>query len=328
MSEWSRTKQHYITRGVAFEAFPWEHMGIYPYQNNQGNVLLETSKGNPVLSVRNYGKGRIVAMSYPERGLLPRVDDPWETGLNYPYWEYMWSLVARSVIWVSDKEPLTYIQDASLTPDGLSIQLNNESNDLVLAVQIIDEFGIIEEEINTLVSEKQTLVDFPINRELNGKNHIVNIQLKGKQGVYDWYSLTFRIDQPAEIVSIENKQSEIPVGENVRSTVVLKSDNPVKGSLTARLYDNYDRLVDEQTQDVSFQGEKTYTTVLRSENILTHLGKSEYFLILTIIKQTIKLKNTSSCKQESGMIMMLPCIISGRTRYPEHGQQQIASLRS
>jgi hypothetical protein len=253
-------------------------MGIYPYQNNQGDVLLETSKGNPVLAVRKYGKGRIVAMSYPERGLLPRVDDPWETGLNYPYWEYMWSLVARSVIWASDKEPLTYIQDASLTPDGLSIQLNNESDDVVVAVQIIDEFGIIEEDINTLVSEKQTQVDFPINRELNGKNHIVNIQLKGKQGVYDWYSLTFHADQTAEIVSVENNKSEIPVGENVRSTIVLKSDNLVKGSLTARLYDNYDRLVDEQTQEVSFQGEKMYSTVLRSENILTHLGKSEYFL--------------------------------------------------
>ncbi|MFH0759732.1 MAG: hypothetical protein V2B15_20760 [Bacteroidota bacterium] len=279
-SEWSRTKQHYITRGVAFEAFPWEHMGIYPYQNNQGDVLLETSQGNPVLAVRTYGKGRIVALAYPERGLLPRVDDPWETGLNYPYWEYMWSLVARSVIWASDREPGTCIQDASRTRNGLGIQLSNGCDDKVVAVQIIDEFGIIEEEMNMLVSEKQTRVDFPINRELNGGNHIANIQLKGKQGVCDWYSLMFQTNRAAEIISVENMEPEIPVGENVRSTIVLKSGHPVKGSLTARLYDNYDRLVDEQSEEVSFQGEKIYSTVLSSENILTHLGRSEYFLYI------------------------------------------------
>ncbi|MFO7671188.1 MAG: hypothetical protein R6W31_16135, partial [Bacteroidales bacterium] len=47
LSGWSLPKEHYITRGVAFEAFPWDHMGIYPYQNNQGEVLLETGKARP-----------------------------------------------------------------------------------------------------------------------------------------------------------------------------------------------------------------------------------------------------------------------------------------
>jgi hypothetical protein len=280
MSEWSPTKQHFITRGVAFEAFPWDHLGIIPYQNNQGEVLLETGKGNPVLAVRKQGKGRIVAMSYPERGLLPRVDDPWLTELHYPYWEYMWSLVARAVIWASDKEPGTYIQEASRTPDGLTIQLKNVIEDVVVAVQIIDEFGMIEEEFDSLVCAKQTQVDFPINRELNGGNHIANIQLKGKQGVFDWYSLMFRTNKAVEIISVENRELEIPIGENVRSSIVLKSDDLVKGTLTARLYDNFDRLVDEQSQEVSFQGEKIYGTVLSSENILTHLGKSEYFLYM------------------------------------------------
>ncbi|MFO7671943.1 MAG: beta-galactosidase trimerization domain-containing protein, partial [Bacteroidales bacterium] len=263
---------------VAFEAFPWDHMGIYPYQNNQGEVLLETGKGNPVLAVKTYGKGRVVAMSYPERGLLPRVDDPWETGLHYPYWEYMWSLVARSVIWASDKEPGTSIQDASRTQEGIHIQLNNVNEDLVVAVQIIDEFGMIEEDITALVGAKKTQVDIPVTRELNGGNHIANVQLKGKQGVYDWYSLVFQTKRAAEIISVENRDPEIPVGENVRSTIVLRSDHLINGTLTARLYDNFDRLVDEQSQEVSFVGEKIYGTVLNSERILTHLGRSEYFL--------------------------------------------------
>jgi len=278
MTEWSETKQHYITRGVVFEAFPWKHMGVYPYQNNHGNVLLETSNGNPVLAVREYGKGRIVAMSYPERGFLPRVDDPWETGLNYPYWEYMWSLVARSVIWASDKEPGTYIQHASRTPDGLKVQLSNVSEDVSVVVQIIDEFGHLEEDINTLISAQQTQADISIDKEFNGGNHIANIQLTGKQGVFDWYSLMFQTERVAEIISVENITPEIPVGEKVQSTVVLNSNANVEGTLTARLYDNYGRLVDENRQDVSFYGEKAYNVVLNSENILTPLGKSEYML--------------------------------------------------
>ena len=110
MTEWSTTKPHYITRGVTFEAFPWGHMGALKYTNNKGEILLKTLNGNPVLAVKQYGKGRVVAMAYPEKGLLPRIDNPWETGLNYPYWEYMWSLVARSVVWASHKESNTSIQ--------------------------------------------------------------------------------------------------------------------------------------------------------------------------------------------------------------------------
>ena len=245
MSEWSPTKEHYITRGVAFKAFPWDHMGIYPYQNHNGDVLLETGKGNPVLAVRKYGEGRIVALSYPERGLLPRVDDPWETGLNYPYWEYMWSLVARSVIWASDRVPDTYIQDAARTPDGISVQLSNVKENAAVAVQITDEFGIVEEDFTTTVKAEQTRAEIPIERALNGGNHIVNIQLKGKKGVYDWYSLMFQTNRISEIVTVENRTPEIPVGEQVKSNVVLNSNGFVEGTLTARLYDNYGRLVDE-----------------------------------------------------------------------------------
>ncbi len=94
---------------------PWEfsHTRIY-----QGEVLIKTEQGNPVMAVSKYGKGRVIALAYPERGLLPRVDNPWGTGLHYPYWEYMWSLLARSVVWASDKEPEVFIENVNKTPDG------------------------------------------------------------------------------------------------------------------------------------------------------------------------------------------------------------------
>jgi len=277
-SVWVTTQSHYITKGVAFDAFPWGHMGVYPYQNISGEVLIKSSDGNPVLAVSNYGKGRVVALAYPERGFLPRVDSPWIDGLNYPYWEYMWSLMARSVVWASDREPETLIEEASRTSGGISIELNKSVEDMSVELKVIDDFGIIEEEITTVLSSGQTKADIKFSKKLVGGKHTVNIRLIGDEGVYDWYSLVFQTPNIAEIISVENKKSEIPVGENVQTSILLKSDELVNGALTSRLYDNYGRLVDEQVQEVSFKGEKSFETTLRSKDILTHLGKTDFIL--------------------------------------------------
>ncbi|GJM30554.1 MAG: hypothetical protein DHS20C17_31890 [Cyclobacteriaceae bacterium] len=277
-TDWSPVKPHYITRGIAFDAFPWGSTGAYPYQNNGGDVLVESTGGNPVLSVKNHGKGRIVAMGYPERGLLPRVNDPWATGLNYPYWEYMWSLVARSVVWAAGKEPENFIREARPGPDGVVIDLENEVQQLTVEVQLLDEFGTIEEEITSPAEKGQSVIELGFSKRLNGGKHILNIRLKGDEGVYDWYSVTFETKKIAKISSVENNQPEIPFGEKVRTTVFIESDQPVDGSLMIRLYDNYGRLADEVVQEISVKGQEKIDVILNSENVLTNLGKSEYFL--------------------------------------------------
>ena len=178
-SKWQPTKTHYITRGVAFEAFPWGHIGVYPYQNVSGEVLIESTGGNPVLAVSNYGKGRVVAMAYTEMGFLPRVDDPWETGLNYPYWEYMWSMVARSVVWASGRERETTIEEVRRTDGGFSVDLAKVLVDLTLKVQVTDDFGIVEEEAFISLKEGQTLLDIKLANKLNEGKHLVKLQLVG-----------------------------------------------------------------------------------------------------------------------------------------------------
>lgn len=277
-SKWEPTTAHYITNGVAFEAFPTGHIGVYPYQNVSGEVLIESTGGNPVLAVSNYGKGRVVAMAYTERGFLPRVDDPWETGLNYPYWEYMWSMVARSVVWASGREPETTIKEVRRTDEGFSVDLANVLTNLNLNFQVTDDFGIVEEETSISLHEGQTTIDIKLVNKLNGGKHLVKIQLAGNEGVHDWHSIVFHTEHSAEIGSVENEQLEIPVGEEVRSTLVLKSDKAVTGTLTSRLYDNYGRLVDENYREVSFEGTKSYETVLNSGNVLTNLARSEFIL--------------------------------------------------
>ena len=158
-------------------------MGVFQYQNIFGEVLVKTEKGNPVMAVSNYGKGRVIAMAYPERGFLPRIDNPWGTGLNYPYWEYMWSLLARSVVWAADKEPEVPIEKVEKTKDGISINLKNNTKDASLSVQVIDDFGTVEEESSVLVKSKQSHVKLTFKNKLNSGGHIANVTLKGEQGV-------------------------------------------------------------------------------------------------------------------------------------------------
>lgn len=288
-SAWSPVKPHYITRGVCFDALPYSYMGVFNYQNNNGEVLIRTQKGNPVLAVSNFGKGRIVALAYPEMGFLPIVKSPWEAGVNYPYWEYIWSLLAKSVVWASHKEPDVSIGKISKTTKGFNVILKNNLIPTSLSVQIFDDFGLLEEESIVKIKPKQTEVSVAIRKKLKGGGHIVNVALQGGKGVYDWYSLLFRTPKMCEIISVNNDKSEIPVGEKVSSTVRLKSDILVKGTLAARLYDNYERLVDENIQEVSFTGEKELKVVLRSENIITNLGRSDYVLYINGIQADHKI---------------------------------------
>lgn len=278
MTKWSPTEAHYITRGVVFEAFPWGHMGALSYQNNSGKVLLETERGNPVLAVKKYGKGRVVAMAYPEKGLLPRIDNPWETGLNYPYWEYMWSLVARSVVWAADRNSETAIENVMQTHKGLAIRLNNILKKSSVNIQVTDEFGMLEKEMSVSVSIGQTMLEIDFDKKLSGGKHLVKLQLKGEEGTYDWYSMQFETDKIAKIASIESESNEMAVGEKVRAKIGISSKSKIKGMLTAHLYDNYGRLVDEQMQEVRFKGDSTFNVTLDSKKILTNLGKLEILL--------------------------------------------------
>ena len=277
-SAWSPVKQHYITNGVCFDALPYSLMGVFNYQNISGKVLVKTEKGNPVLAINNYGKGRIVALAYPESGFLPRVESPWETGVKYPYWEYIWSLLARSVVWASQKEPGVAIEKVNKTADGINVVLKNNIKETSLVFQIVNDFGLVEEESTVSLKPKQENATVAFRNKLNGGGHIVNVSLKSEKGVYDWYSLMFHTPKIATIVSVKSEKLEIPRGEKVYTKVILKAEKSVKGKLTARLYDNYERMVDEQKMEVTFQGEKEMDIVLNSENILTNLGKSDYIL--------------------------------------------------
>lgn len=277
-SQWSDVKEHYITHGIPFNVFPFGKIAVLPSNANNSEVLLKTKNGNPVLAIKKYGKGRVVAMTYLESGLIPMLQNPWGTGLNYPYWEYMWSLLARSVVWAAGKESQTGVKSAHYTEGNLFVDFKNLQEGDSLLASVTDDFGLEEKNITIALNPKQPNVKIRLNNTLHSGKHIANLRLKGKKGIYDWYSTKFSIEATGEITSILIDQDEIQVGKQVRGNVSISAKKPFNGTLIAKLFDNYSRLADMRKIEVNFTGNKDYTFDLNSKNVLSHLGRVEILL--------------------------------------------------
>ena len=91
--KWELGQAHFITEGFPLELLPEGTAGgsFYDYKP-QGDVLIKSGT-NPILAVKNYGKGRVVALAYLEEGFTPQSINPqeskiyWITGsINIHFW--------------------------------------------------------------------------------------------------------------------------------------------------------------------------------------------------------------------------------------------------
>ena len=104
---WRVVKDHPLTRGVPIEALPFEALEVQTYKAAPGaEVLIETETGQPVLAVREAGKGRVVTFGVRCRSLTPYVPDAgarrqWR---SYRYWEVFHDLLARAALWTARRE--------------------------------------------------------------------------------------------------------------------------------------------------------------------------------------------------------------------------------
>ncbi|MFN7994122.1 MAG: beta-galactosidase [Bryobacteraceae bacterium] len=103
---WRRSGDHYITRAIPVESFPFYDLQNFVYRTEaHASVLIETQSGTPILAVREFDKGRVVAFGYRNQGMSWHM--PMEARGHFvdPYWEYFYALLCRSIIWASVREP-------------------------------------------------------------------------------------------------------------------------------------------------------------------------------------------------------------------------------
>jgi hypothetical protein len=105
-SPWRRRGEHYITRAVPVESFPFQFIEHHPARLKPGSeALIESESGTPVMALRTEGQGRVIGFGY--RGIGVSWHMPMEARWHAVdvYWEYFYSLLCRALIYAARREP-------------------------------------------------------------------------------------------------------------------------------------------------------------------------------------------------------------------------------
>ncbi len=102
--------------GVPFEAFPYPALQHFRYELGPKSTALATGvDGAPVIAVKQYGQGRVVALGYNAWNLWP--DLAARRGeVTENFWEYLCTMLMRSLVWAAKKEP--QVQVHAVTPSA------------------------------------------------------------------------------------------------------------------------------------------------------------------------------------------------------------------
>ena len=105
-SPWRRTRDHYITRAIPLETFPFGDVQNYIYRAAPGATeLIRTESGHPVLAVEQIGRGRVVAFGYRNQGMSWQMPMAAKGHFVDTSWEYFYALLARAIIYAAGREP-------------------------------------------------------------------------------------------------------------------------------------------------------------------------------------------------------------------------------
>jgi hypothetical protein len=118
---WAVTGTHAITAGVPLAALPTGDMEVQRYTPaKDAQVLIALSSGEPVLAVRQVGKGRVVTCAARGMSLTPMMNAPdgYANRPPYRYWEAWYDLLARASAWAGGRSLARAGQSAVVTVAG------------------------------------------------------------------------------------------------------------------------------------------------------------------------------------------------------------------
>ncbi len=245
-AKWEATGDEFITRNVPLAAFPYEQMR-HVRSSAAGKVLIRTDGGDPILAVRTVGKGRVVAAAWEQRSMIPQIQGQFRASASWRYWEYMYSLLARSTVWAAAKEPQaglgTVRFDGAASPKRATI---HSSGAATVDVTVRNEHWLSEQTARkpAAASTELTLPETP-----NGCLHFVDVILRDKAGkVIDWGTASYETAPPAEIAGIRFSADRFKLGTPVTGELELKSTGAPGLALRTSLFDNYGRLLVERSE--------------------------------------------------------------------------------
>jgi hypothetical protein len=265
-ARWTPATRHFITEGVPLDLVPSVGSGgrFYDYEA-RGEVLIE-ARGRPVLAVKAYGKGRVVAFAYVEDGFLPEAIDPLEARVYWDYWEYQYSLLARSLLWAAGREGGLTLKAPEMGESSASLDLpvrSDRSREVEIEIRAHGEFGpggATHRERRPVGAGESTLA-VPVERfrptaGWPGGRQIVDVILReaGTAATLDWATATFVVPKRATVTSVKPNARVYRVGDTM--SVVTHAAGRLDGlTLRLELRDDLGRRV--WSEEKATPGEKT-----------------------------------------------------------------------
>ena len=283
---WKTIADHYVTRNVPFDSFPTEYVKHYKYQLGTDGTPLVTGKGGePIIAVKNYGRGRVVALAYLNEGLSPQVDGKILGQRDDHWWEYFYSLLCRSIVWAARREPAMTLEQmaASHGAGELPVTIQNDTLPRAAAavIQRVNEWGETEgtltQELDLVKGVNRKTLRLPAISAA-GQHYADVILLSGGKH-YDWGTISFVKPKPDEITSLSTDRAYYTRGDKIEVRFSTRTGKPV--GFQAELLDNRGRLLARQTGESQTSTDHGATVSLLVGNYTTNIGWVRLSLLTT-----------------------------------------------
>ncbi len=264
--KWELGQAHFITEGFPLDLLPeGTSAGSFYQYKATGDVLIKSGT-NPILAVKNYGKGRVVALGYVEEGFTPKSTNPNETRIYWDYWEYQYSLLARSLLWASGRDSLVDIQSLTANDRELNLSLSShEKRTVTIEVNGKNEFGqsIGSNRIEKSLTSGESTVTIPASTLQGaigwpGGRQIFNVIIRDSKdnSTLNWGSATFTTPKRAMMSSTKPGVDVYKRGETL--SAVLRASGNLSGlQMRMQVSDDLGRLLG--TISAPARGERTFT---------------------------------------------------------------------
>jgi hypothetical protein len=270
--KWEVAQKHFITEGLPLDLLPDGNVGgsFYKYRA-RGEVLVKSGE-YPVVAVKTYGKGRVVAFGYVEEGFTPQSVNPVETKIYWDYWEYQYSLLARAILWAARREPSVRISSLSAgDTDNAVLKLaltSAETRRVEIEVEGQNEFGqkLGAQRVSKDLVTGNNLIEFPADalRPVTGwpgGRQIFNVRIRDARtgATLNWGAATFQTPKRAMVTLARPAVDVYLRGETL--SAVLRATGDLDGlQMRMKVEDDMGRLLAVITKPA--RGERTFTYTL------------------------------------------------------------------
>jgi hypothetical protein len=277
---WRRVAEHPITTNLPFESFPADYLKHYRYQLGKDSTALAVgADGGPIIATKMYGKGRVVAVGYVNTGLSPQIDHKILGERDDHWWEYVYSLLCRSILWAAGRESAMKLLPLSVASDAagqrsVSAQIENGSllTKAEIVAQVYNEWGEREGSAGRSLGLKKgmNIVKLELPLRLAAGRHYVDTILQAEDKHYDWGSVSFEIEKPDEIAALATDRAFYTRGDKIQVRFTTRSGKAGKGLL--ELLDNRGRLIGRAPWNGAAGSAPETTVLLDVGNYTTNIG--------------------------------------------------------